>query len=396
MQESTRHVMERVRTEIREHHSRVEALPFFKALQTATLPLESYVGLLRSMGTVLGVLEQVAGSSHPSSSTATWSSYGSPLAVVRKDLAQFESGAFPDVPDAILRALVLVEHIQRRGEEASVSLIGYLVVFEDAMLGSVLRPAVLERCFGANVAGGTQYLASYEAVKTDQGEHLAQRLHRIEIAEHEGIVEATREALEGVEGIIQALFPIAPDQLRELVSRLNPEAGNHIIPDDPAEIQAALRAGRRSWRQFPYYELRYGERGKRFTRSDSAWLVTLAAHRQDVVDHQIAWLGRLLAARGMPQWLLERHLEVLHEELVRAVPEKRSRYDKLLAAAERLHETRRAHIGDEAFDALPAAFDAMVGEELSARLPEAGRLLVQPTGNTCRFRRLTDVRCVAT
>jgi hypothetical protein len=160
------------------------------------------------------------------------------------------------------------------------------------------------------------------------------------------------------------------------VPALNPQAGSHAIPNDLREIRAALQAGERSWQRFPYYEWRYGSRGRRFTRSDSAWIVTLTDHRQALVDQQITWLGGLLASRGMPQWLLELHLETLHQELVDAVPEKREAYAKLLHAAAMLRDMRRAPIRDDVFHALSAEFEALVGPEWSNRLPRTGGLLV--------------------
>jgi hypothetical protein len=160
------------------------------------------------------------------------------------------------------------------------------------------------------------------------------------------------------------------------VAVLNPAAGAHAIPDDVREIQAALRAGERSWRRFPYYAWRYGEKGAAFTRSDSAWLVTLAHHPQAVVDKQVRWLGTLLSSRGMPQWLLQVHLEGLYEELTAIRPDKQLLYQRLQAAAGMLLELRRQHISDERFESLAAEFDARVGGEWTGRLPETGRLLL--------------------
>ncbi len=148
------------------------------------------------------------------------------------------------------------------------------------------------------------------------------------------------------------------------------------MTNDPREIRAALRAGVRSWERFPYYEWRYGRRGRRFTRSDSAWLVTLARLSQPVVDRQIEWLGQVLAARGMPRWLLEQHLDVLHEELVSAVPEDRDGYWPLLAAAQHLRQQRTTVFNEQVWDDLEGAFDAAVGEEWARRLPGSGGLLV--------------------
>lgn len=160
------------------------------------------------------------------------------------------------------------------------------------------------------------------------------------------------------------------------VNSLNPEAGAHAVCSDPRELEAALRAGERSWRRFPYYEQRYAERGRRFTRSDSAWLVTLAERGALVVDEQIAWLGLVLASRGMPRWMLELHLEVLHAELIAAIPGRAETYATLLGAAQQLREQRHAHIDEAVFAAHSTAFARQVGDEWDARLPETGALLV--------------------
>ncbi|MBA3549976.1 MAG: hypothetical protein H0T76_26150 [Nannocystis sp.] len=160
------------------------------------------------------------------------------------------------------------------------------------------------------------------------------------------------------------------------LNALNPEAGAHAICTDPRELDAALRAGERSWRRFPYYEQRYAERGQRFTRSDSAWLVTLAERGAIVVDEQVTWLGLVLASRGMPRWMLELHLVVLHTELVAAVPGRGEVYATLLGAAQLLREQRQAHIDEAVFAAQSTAFARQVGDDWDARLPETGALLV--------------------
>ncbi len=161
-----------------------------------------------------------------------------------------------------------------------------------------------------------------------------------------------------------------------LLNALNPEAGAHAVCGDPRELHAALHAGARSWQRFPYYEQRYGERGQRFTRSDSAWLVSLAVHGPAVVDKQITWLGLVLASRGMPRWLLELHLEVLHTELLAAIPGREELYAPLRGAAELLRAQRQAQIDEAVLVALSTAFAQQVGAEWNARLPETGALLV--------------------
>ncbi|WP_437817601.1 hypothetical protein [Sorangium sp. So ce1078] len=142
---------------------------------------------------------------------------------------------------------------------------------------------------------------------------------------------------------------------------LNPEAGSTPVPDDPREVAAALRAGELSLGFSPYYGFRYGERGRRFTGSDSAFLVTLATHTRPVVERQIRWLAGLLSNRGMPSVLLEQHLRVLHRTLCRALPRRAASYDRLLEAAELLRETRRAHLSDDACRAISLSFAREAG-----------------------------------
>jgi hypothetical protein len=155
---------------------------------------------------------------------------------------------------------------------------------------------------------------------------------------------------------------------------LNPEAGSHPVCDDPDELTAALRAGERTWATFPYYAQRYGDRGRAFTRSDSAWIVTLV-QSPGTVDAQVLWLGSVLASRGMPRWLLQMHLEHLHDELVRALPGRRGVYASLHGAAEMLARRRRAQMPDAVSKAVERAFDARADPAWVARLPRTGALI---------------------
>ncbi len=98
---------------------------------------------------------------------------------------------------------------------------------------------------------------------------------------------------------------------------VNAEAGHHAVSTRAAPLRAAVRAAHATWQAFDYYEARYGGRGARFAGSDSAWLVSLAPLEADQAVAQVQWLARVLAARGMPSWLLERHLDDLSAEVRR-------------------------------------------------------------------------------
>ena len=157
---------------------------------------------------------------------------------------------------------------------------------------------------------------------------------------------------------------------------MNPHAGAHALPTDPRELEAAVRAGERSWRRFPYLEARYGERGRQFTSSDIAWLVTLTDFDQTTVDRNVLWLADLISHRGMPRWILEVHLTYLVEELVNTAPDKAPLYERLRRAAGRLASIRRGYISDEVTDRLVAAFETQVAGDGEAGLGEVARLIV--------------------
>jgi hypothetical protein len=157
---------------------------------------------------------------------------------------------------------------------------------------------------------------------------------------------------------------------------INPSAGSYPVTSDPREVAASVEAGERSWREFPYYQARFGERGRLFGHSDSAWLSLVTNSPQQQVNAELMWLGSVLSSRGMPQYLLERHLEFLHEALCQAVPEKRETYGRLLRAAEMLRGLRTAQISDGFFRRAAAEFDERVGPEWCQRFPQMGMLLV--------------------
>jgi len=188
------------------------------------------------------------------------------------------------------------------------------------------------------------------------------------------VVAAAGDSFEYLLRIFGALCPLEEGTLKPLATSLNPEAGAHPVPTDLREIEAAVHAGEKCLQKIPYFEARYGERGRRFTSSDSAWLVTLSDLEDAQAIEQVFWLGRVLTARGMPRLTLQVHLELLFEELVNAIPARRERFETLQRAAGALHEARRRRIDDAIFDSLSAEFEARVGP--GATLHGAGALLV--------------------
>jgi hypothetical protein len=156
---------------------------------------------------------------------------------------------------------------------------------------------------------------------------------------------------------------------------VNPLAGLHAVTSDADEIEAARRAAETSLREFPYYQARFGERARMFGASDGAWLVTLCQGEREYVRRQVLWLGSVLAARGVPGWLLERHLEFLHRALLR-LTSNADRCRPLLEASIFLRVLRHEQIGEREFATLAAAFDARADPDWVRRLPGMGAILV--------------------
>lgn len=358
-------VIERLRAETRAAHTQVAERPLFGALAEGSLPLASYVGLLHALCIVYEQLEQTLAQQPPS---PVWSCLSRKLPLLLRDLSYLERQGQP-LPVADVRAQLLAQRIRTHAESEPAALLGYLYALAGPPIAELLPHRQVGRVLGLHTADGLRYLASYSA--TTLPEPLARTLAQ----PAPQVAAAASEALVGLGQIVEPLYPLPDQPPRDLVRMLNPDAGTHAIPTDPRELQAALRAGERSWRQFPYYEWRYASRGEQFTRSDSAWLVTLADYAPSIVMEQVMWLGRVLASRGMPRWMLELHLELLYEELIAAVPEKESAYASLRLVAERLREQRLHQLSEEQFQRLTAAFDAQVGPEWSARLPQTGGLL---------------------
>jgi hypothetical protein len=152
---------------------------------------------------------------------------------------------------------------------------------------------------------------------------------------------------------------------------VNPASGGYEITTDANLLRAAVRAAQGSIDAMPYYGARYGARGSRFATTDSAWLISLARLGTDRAIHQVEWLARVLAARGMPSWLLEIHLDALVAE-VRAVADEDA-VGSLPAAALALAAVRRRHVDDDLLRSADEWADEALGDALP--VPRAGALM---------------------
>lgn len=359
-------------------HKRLEQTAFFKELANRSLPLESYVNYLQAMAGINGVLEkEILIANHPILNLI-WKPEMQKLPSLLVDLESLNSTEIADIPLVVDAMLDTIKFIRLCRIEKPISLFGILYVIEGSTLGGKVLKKLVQENFQFPENEKVLYLDYYKDKKLEHWEEFKSKLNSLDLTdtERQSILETANLFFKKIESIFTYLFPIYNTTFFYNVTTLNPEAGKHNIPEDISEIHAALRAGNISWDANPYYAWRYGLRGKQYTRSDSAWLITLCDLDDDVVIDQIKWLGRILASRGMPQWLLATHLEHLVSELIKVRPERISYYEKLTKAKKELHLAFEQFLPNEARFNLILDFEKQVGIEWSNRLKNMGTILL--------------------
>ncbi|MEI7769902.1 MAG: biliverdin-producing heme oxygenase [Chloroflexales bacterium] len=356
---------------------RIGELPFFEAVNARQLSTVSYVTLLRSLATIYDAFEQVVVQTTDYALRTIWGRDLHKQLLLQQDIATLAGTQIPAVPAAALGAEVLAEHIRLRATLDPRSLLGSAYALATWNMGGAALCEKVTHALRLTGPSGVGYLASFDSWGQAHWPQFADSLNVIPLEPdaYKQVVLAARETLDGIEQLIFLLHPLNENPTGELVTLLNPLAGNHPITGDIDEIKAMMRAYERISRQFPYIDFRYGTRGRKFCWSDAGWLLSLTSESQDSVNHQIQWLTRLLSMRGMPQWHMECYLQMLYEELVHALPARRERYATLVGAVQLLAHERRTSISDEALVALDSAFYAHVGTEWRAWMPNCGGLL---------------------
>ncbi|MBF4163134.1 hypothetical protein [Nocardioides acrostichi] len=176
---------------------------------------------------------------------------------------------------------------------------------------------------------------------------------------------------ESIERVVAAIRRRQRDNRIE-AGVLNAPAGHYAVTKDAVLLRAAVRAAHRTFEEVPYYTQRYGGRGSRFAGSDSAWLATLTGLPLERALQQVTWLSGLLACKGMPSWLMERHLDDLALGLDEAAGTGTSGVLPGVAAA--LRERRCAAVPHEVLLAAEHRVDDEVG--VRQPVPQSGALVV--------------------
>lgn len=314
----------------------------FEALMSGALPLEGYVAWLRALTAIVGVLEREIEASDNAALGSLWSPARRKLSLLHADNAVFDDVATTG-PRVLTPCLELVETLRRWAVQGGTELVGALYVFEGSVLGGKVLRRILAKSFSLEEEG-LAYVSAYGSSARDVWNGFCARLNAIELSEKEAeqVADAAVEVFTSLGKIAAEIYPVVDDGSSP-TKLLNADAGDYKTTSDPREVVAAVDGGRTTWSRYPYYEARYGDRGRRFTWTDSGWLIALSQETTESAEYaqrQIDWLSELLSTRGMPTVMLEEHLGHLYDALVEAVPERKSRYSSLLVFAEHLR-TRR-------------------------------------------------------
>lgn len=297
------------------NHEKMEQLPFVVSLVEKTLPLQSYVGQLRGFAALFATAAHAAVRLPALAGDSIGSSLSDRYAMLCADLSYFAGTMVPDILPAVKSALDTAAMIRNA---SSGELLGYVYVLQGTMRGNQFHLPDIKACFKLEEQGASFY-RGFDGRTDEVWKEFSTALGTADSTLAEDAARAASVMYGRLLHFHRLLYPVPEGGSGFSATGLNPEAGDHPVPQRQDVLEAALRAGTRCWQEFSYYERRYGDRGKRFTASDTAWMAALAEQQQNVILEQVNWLGRLLSVRGMPTLLLERQLAILHEELA-AVP----------------------------------------------------------------------------
>jgi heme oxygenase len=338
---------ERLRAETADLHEQLEALPFFRALHAGRLPKIAIISYLRGLAILHAILEREL----PRVSLSVIAKLGaisSPkTSLLTADLDMLGAESMPSVTSAIQVALEYGAEILADADEP-LTLAGVLYVLEGSQNGGIVLKQAYANCLGLP-ENQLSYFGCYGRTTAAHWKSFGVALNACgsEDGQAEKIVLSAIRCFERLHAFCQALFPYAETGLKHHVTTINFEAGDHAMPQDPREIGLALRAGRIAWLKFPYLESRFGERGRRFTSSDSCWLVALTHMPVETASKNLEWLRTVLASRGIPTIVLEGHLRAILRAFADEFPECADMPAQFAPFLSKLEAERKALAGAE-------------------------------------------------
>ncbi len=333
-----------LRTATEAAHLELEQTAFGEALASGALTRLQYVDYLRATAVIVGTVASGVGSGGSPELRAAAGGLERWPARLHADLSALLSFTTP-MNFAVNRAALAAARRLRERPEAPY-LLGAIYVLRGSHRGSLRVAPAVQRALGTTDSAGTSYLlATRDDPPTAWPEFVEQLDRQLASApDLELAVEGARQLFGAFSRIFHGLG--TQGEARFVVTSLNAEAGSHEVPQDARILELSIEAADRAADAFPYLDLRFGGRGRRFARSDGAWLATLCELPLEVASKQAWWLARVLSARGIPSLCLETHLRALGEALRTGSYVAGGRVEIFSALADELEQHRAANLPD--------------------------------------------------
>ena len=381
MNQSARSPYHRLRRATRTRHEAIEKLDFFVSLTNHDLPKQSAVSYLRGMAVIHSTLEtsllRTAGADF-----GPWHQRCRRLDDLLATLANAGVAELPDIPGAVEASIDLADRILLDSGEVT-TLLGYLYVLEGSQLGGQLLRRHFAAALGVEPDQVRYYTRDRRTLQT-RWSKFRQQLDALELDEQglEPMLEAARACFNGIGELARSCFPFESSELRHRITAINPEAGRHAMPRSEAEVTRALRCAQRAWLRFPYLDARYGERGRRFTRSDSCWLVALYDLEAPLVAKSLFWLRKVLSSRGLPTVILETHLEMIDRDIEAEDPGRARQCKGFRTVISRFRAERDAIMPPAVRGTMTSQYQAQFDQCLGDGIPGAAEILIDAAIDT--------------
>lgn len=327
-------------------HGELEATEVAHRLREGSIAREAYADYLRAVAVLVASLRTAIRRHGPTDLAhllPTLEDWAERLAVDIRALAGDDPTANEGAQTAVLQFMQKAYGELGHGSEW---LYGVLYVLHGSHNGNRQVAQAIRRGLDLGGGPGTSYLGATEGEPAAWRSFKALLDERLTSEEqHRSAAAGAAEAFECFRQVFHALED--PGGRRVRASAINPEAGDHPVPDDPRLARVAAEVGRAAHLAFGYLVRRYGGRGEAFARSDGVWMVTLLDMPEDRAQGRVDWLARLLSSRGVPSLCLEHHLEQLHHALWEAGALGGRGSSRLLALSRHVGAARRAAIPEE-------------------------------------------------
>ncbi len=374
MSTTTLPLVDHLRSVTWHRHETFEKLPFVVAMTNGTLPLESYIGQLRGLAAILSTVEHAVAESQSPVIERLKPILKSRFKMLCADLEFFAATSVPDVVPAIRLALDFARQIRTEATTDPDRLLGYLYVLEGTTRGNQVHLPDIVRCFNLEDEQGVSFYRGYGDATESHWEEFRAVMNDADSSARGAAEQGTVDIYKALELFHEALYPFSSEHIGITASSLNPEAGDHPVPQSRDELNAAIKAGQQCRDEFSYYGKHYGERGQKFTNSDVAWLAALSGQSVEIVSNQVLWLGRVLSSRGMPLLLLERQVQLLVENLQQL--KGTVSVEALQAVATEMYNQRCSIITQDNFDKLCAVLSHAIPSATGIEFPDLPHILV--------------------